>query len=316
MATTMEIPEGVSVRDLLEAGLHFGHQTKRWNPKMRRFIFDKRNGIHIIDLSKSLIMLNEAINFVYEVVLQGREILFVGTKKQAQQAIRELAQECGQHFVTTRWLGGTLTNRETIRQSVKRMREIESMEKDGTLASMHKKEASRAKREHEKLKKNLEGIANMADLPGAIFVVDVNREEIAVAEANKLGIPVIAIVDTNCDPEPIDHVIPGNDDAIRAVRLIAGKLAESIRKASAEYSRIAAEEARKRDAEKAEKAKAEAEKAAKRNKEEAARKEAAKAKKKATTKPGAANKPQPESDAATGASDSPATPPAAEQAQN
>lgn len=263
MATAKDAPHGITVRDLLEAGLHFGHQTKRWNPKMRRYIFDKRNGIHIVDLSKSLILLNEALGFAYDVVIQGKDVLFVGTKKQAQQAMRETAEASGQHFVTNRWLGGTLTNRDTIRHSVRRMREIEAMEKDGTLATMHKKEASRTKREYEKLKRNLEGIANMDNLPGVMFVVDVNREAIAVAEANKLNIPVIAIVDTNCDPDPIDYVIPGNDDAIRAIRLIAGRLADTVKKGAAEYAKIAAEEARKREEEKAaaEKAQAEAQKA-------------------------------------------------------
>ena len=252
MASTGEARQGIGVRDLLEAGLHFGHQTKRWNPKMKRFIFDKRNGVHIIDLAKSLVMMKEALNFIHDIVVSGKKILFVGTKKQAQQVIKETALACGEYYVTTRWLGGTLTNSTTIRRSVKRMREIEELEKGDGLSSMHKKEASMLRHELWKLKRNLEGIADMSELPGVLFVVDVNREAIAVAEANKLEIPVVAIVDTNCDPAPIDYVIPGNDDAIRAIRLITGTVADTIRKASAEYAKIAVELARKKEAEQAE----------------------------------------------------------------
>ena len=285
-----EAPEGIGVRDLLEAGLHFGHQTKRWNPKMKRYIFDKRNGIHIIDLAKSLVMLQSALEFVHDVVANGRSILFVGTKKQAQQVIKETAVACDQHYVTNRWLGGTLTNSNTIRRSVARMREIQEIEKTGMPS--HKKEAARLRRELEKLSRNLSGVANMDQHPGALFVVDINREAIAVAEARKLNIPVIAIVDTNCDPDPIDYVIPGNDDAIRAIKLITAALADSIQRAAAEYAKKAAELARqKAEAEKAaEKARKEqeeklkAEKAAKAEAEKKARAEKkaeAKAKKEA-----------------------------------
>ncbi len=249
MAETGEVSQDVGVRDLLEAGLHFGHQTKRWNPKMKRYIFDKRNGIHIIDLSKSLVMLKQALEFVNDVVLSGRSVLFVGTKKQAQQVIKTSAEGCGQHYVTNRWLGGTLTNNATIRNSIKRMKEIEEIEKNDGFTGMHKKEASHLRRELEKLRRNLGGIADMNSLPGAMFVVDIGREAIAVAEANKLNIPVIAIVDTNCDPDRIDYVVPGNDDAIRAIKLIASTIADTTSRAGAEYAKIAAERARKAEAE-------------------------------------------------------------------
>jgi small subunit ribosomal protein S2 len=250
VAETGEISQDVGVRDLLEAGLHFGHQTKRWNPKMKRYIFDKRNGIHIIDLSKSLVLLKQAMEFVNDVVLMGKSVLFVGTKKQAQQVIKTAAEQSGQHYVTNRWLGGTLTNSATISKSIKRMKEIEEIEKNNGFAEMHKKEASRLRRELEKLRRNLGGIADMDNLPGAMFVVDIGREAIAVAEANKLNIPVIAIVDTNCDPDKIDYVVPGNDDAIRAIKLIAGTIADTTSRAAAEYAKIAAERARKAEAEK------------------------------------------------------------------
>ncbi len=262
MATSApEVSQDIGVRDLLEAGLHFGHQTKRWNPKMKRFIFDKRNGIHIIDLSKSLLMLQEALEFVHSVVINGKSVLFVGTKKQAQQVIQNAAADSGQFFVTHRWLGGTLTNNATIRNSIKRMRDIEDLEKKGAFETMHKKEASRLRRELEKLRRNLGGIADMSQLPGAMFVVDINREAIAVKEAVRLGIPVVAIVDTNCDPDPIDFVVPGNDDAIRAIKLIAGAVAETAKRAAAEYAKIAAEIARKKEQEerKAEEARKKAE---------------------------------------------------------
>jgi len=252
VASTGEARQGIGVRDLLEAGLHFGHQTKRWNPKMKRFVFDKRNGVHIIDLARSLVMMKEALNFIHDVVVSGKKVLFVGTKKQAQQVIKETALACDEYYVTTRWLGGTLTNSSTIRRSVKRMREIEELEKGGGFSSMHKKEASMLRHELWKLRRNLDGIAGMSELPGVLFVVDVNREAIAVAEANKLEIPVVAIVDTNCDPAPIDYVIPGNDDAIRAIRLITGTVTDTIRKASAEYAKTAAELARRKEAEQAE----------------------------------------------------------------
>ena len=256
MATASEQTEGVGVRDLLEAGLHFGHQTKRWNPKMKRYIFDKRNKIHIIDLAKSLVMLNEAVRFIREVVVEGKHVLFVGTKKQAQEVIKGTALECEQHYVTQRWLGGTLTNSGTIRNSAKRLRELEKLESEGMPAA-NKKEVARLRRELEKLRRNLGGIVNMEQTPGAMFVVDINREAIAVAEANKIGIPVIAIVDTNCDPDPIDFVIPGNDDAIRAIKLVTGAIADSIQQGKAEYAKIAAEIARRKETEAAAKRAAE-----------------------------------------------------------
>ena len=244
--------EGIGVSDLLEAGLHFGHQTKRWNPKMQRYIFGKRNGIHIIDLTKSLEHLRDALQFMYETAVSGRRILFVGTKKQAQEIIKETAEQCNQFYVSHRWLGGTLTNSETIRRSVKRMQEIEAIESDDNYAGLGKKEASSLRRELEKLRRNLSGVVGMDSYPGALFVVDINREAIAVAEANKLGIPVVAIVDTNCDPAPVDYVIPGNDDAIRAIRLICGALTGTIEKANAEYARVAAEIARREEEERQE----------------------------------------------------------------
>jgi small subunit ribosomal protein S2 len=251
VASTATAPSGIGIRDLLEAGLHFGHQTKRWNPKMRRYIFDKRGGIHIIDLAKSLALLNEALQFVYDAVSNGKSVLFVGTKKQAQKVIQDAATRCGQHYVSHRWLGGTLTNSKTIRASVKRMREIEALEKSGGLDAMHKKEASSLRREYQKLRQNLTGVANMAELPGVMFVVDITREAIAVCEAKKLGIPVTAIVDTCCDPDPIDYPIPGNDDAIRAITLIVNAVADTASKAQAEYSKRAVEETRRREEQKA-----------------------------------------------------------------
>ncbi|MEI7880540.1 MAG: 30S ribosomal protein S2 [bacterium] len=238
----------LSVKDLLDAGLHFGHQTKRWNPKMKPFVFDKRNGIHIIDLIKTLEQLEKAKTFVYETAARGRPILFVGTKKQAQQIIKEIASSCGQPYVTTRWLGGTLTNSLTIRKRIKYMRQVEKMEKDGDFDKMPKKEVAVLRHELDKLRKNFSGMATMDDKPGAMFVVDVNREAIAIAEANRLHIPVIAIVDTNSNPDPVDYPIPGNDDAIRGIKMIAGALAAVIVKGASEYSKIAVEENKKREA--------------------------------------------------------------------
>ena len=252
MAAAGEARPGVSVKDLLDAGLHFGHQTKRWNPKMKRYIFDKRNGIHIIDLTKSAAMLEQAMQFVYDTAVTGRRILFVGTKKQAQQVIMDAAVSGGQPYVTQRWLGGTLTNSVTIRRSVKRMRDLQALEKKDAFATMHKKEASVLRHELEKLSRNLSGVADMSELPGALFVVDIAREDIAVQEANKLKIPVVAIVDTNCDPDPIDYVIPGNDDAIRAIKLVATAVADTVRLAAAEYAKVAAEEAKRKEAQQAE----------------------------------------------------------------
>ena len=246
---TVEVPADVSVKDLLDAGLHFGHQTKRWNPKMKPFVFDKRNGIHIIDLTKTLEQLEKAKKFVYETAARGRPILFVGTKKQAQQVTKEIAMDCGQPFINTRWLGGTLTNSATIRKRIKYLHQVETMEKDGTFDKMPKKEVAVLRHELEKLRKNFSGMAGMGDQPGAMFVIDINREAIAVAEANRLHIPVIAIVDTNTDPDPVDYPIPGNDDAIRGIRLIAETLATAIKKGVSEYSKIAVEENRKRETE-------------------------------------------------------------------
>ena len=241
MAANDSLPETVGIRELLDAGLHFGHQTKRWNPKMKRFIFGKRNGIHIVDLTQSLKAIEAAAGFVKSVASSGRPILFVGTKKQAQEVIKESALGCGQHSVTTRWLGGTLTNNSTLRRSVKRMRELEEMEKKDGFASVHKKEAAVLRHELEKLRRNLTGIANMTALPGAIFIVDINREAIAVAEARRLGIPVIAIVDTNCDPDLVDYVIPGNDDAIRAIKLVTILMGQAVQAGAEEYTKVAAQ---------------------------------------------------------------------------
>ncbi len=269
----------VTVRDLLDAGLHFGHQTKRWNPKMKRFIFGERNGIYIIDLAKSLAFLRIAQEFLYQTVLSGKSVLFVGTKKQAHEPLKEAAERFKQHYVTHRWLGGMLTNNETIRKSVLRMHELAKMEEDDGFKSIgSKKEASKMRRELIKLQRNLGGIATMEKLPGALFVVDVNREHIAVAEAKRLGIPVIALLDTNCNPDGIDYPVPGNDDAIRAIRLVSKVLGDTILQASNEYAKKVAEDNRRKAAAEAEaKAKAKAEREARRVKEEAARKARAEA---------------------------------------
>jgi len=244
----------LSIQDLIESGLHFGHQTKRWNPKMKRYIFGERNGIYIIDLAKSLTALLEARRFIYDTVSRGRRVLFVGTKKQAQQPIREASERLKMPYVVNRWLGGTLTNNQTIRQSVSRMRTLEKMETDGSINELPKKEIASIRRELEKMRYNLSGIADMEQLPGAVIVVDITREAIAVAEANRLKIPVIAMVDTNCDPDPIDYPIPGNDDAIRAIRLVIDAISTTIQQAQNEYAKVAAEEARRKMAEEAERA--------------------------------------------------------------
>jgi small subunit ribosomal protein S2 len=214
------------MKELLEAGVHFGHQTRRWNPKMKPYIFGKRNGIYIIDLQKTLKLFQEVAEFVEDLAREGKRILFVGTKRQAQEAIAEEASRCGEFSVTNRWLGGTLTNFVTIRASIERMKEAESRLGDES-GALTKKERLRLEREREKMSKNLEGIRDMEELPDALFVVDPKKEYIAVSEANKLGIPVIAIVDTNCDPEMVDYLIPGNDDAIRAIRLFASRIADA-----------------------------------------------------------------------------------------
>jgi small subunit ribosomal protein S2 len=215
------------MKELLEAGVHFGHQTKRWNPKMKEFIFGERNGIYIIDLQKTLKMFKEASKFVQDLATQGRIILFVGTKRQAQDAIAEEAGRCGMFYVNQRWLGGLLTNWVTVQKSVKRLKELDEMATDGRYELLPKKEVIKLERERKHLQANLAGIKNMSRLPDAIFVIDSNKEQIAVREARKLGIPVVAVVDTNCDPSEVDYVIPGNDDALRAIRLFASKIADS-----------------------------------------------------------------------------------------
>ena len=218
----------ISMKQLLEAGVHFGHQTRRWNPKMAPYIFTERNGIYIIDLQKTVKKVDEAYMFVRDLALDGKDILFVGTKKQAQESIESEAKRCGMFFVNNRWLGGTLTNFRTIRTRIDKLNEIDKMEKEGKFELLPKKEVIKLLAEREKLEKNLGGIREMKKLPGALFVVDPKKEHIAVAEARILGIPIVGIVDTNCDPDEIDYVIPGNDDAIRAVKLIAGKLADAV----------------------------------------------------------------------------------------
>ncbi len=261
----MEMPTsaltGITLKDMFDAGLHFGHQTKRWNPKMKGYIFDKRNGIHIIDLTQSVVMLDEAAAFLRDTVLGGKKVLFVATKKQASELVKETAQGIDQYYITERWLGGTLTNAKTIRSSVKRMRQLQATAKaNGGELSEHKQEASMLRRELAKLEKNLTGIAEMTEQPGAVVVVDVVREANAVKEAVRLHIPVVALVDTNADPEPIDYAIPGNDDSVRGIELVMSGLAKVIKTAHEEYSAKAAEESKKREAER--KSRDEAEKAA------------------------------------------------------
>ena len=218
----------VSMKQLLEAGVHFGHQTRRWNPKMAQYIFTERNGIYIIDLQKTVKKLEEAYKLVREMSADGKDILFVGTKKQAADSIREEAEFCSMPFVDARWLGGMMTNFRTIRRRIERLNQLRKMEEDGTFELLPKKEVIKLRGEIERLEKFMGGIQNMKKLPGALFVVDPRKEHIAVMEAKKLGIPIIAIVDTNCDPDEIDAVIPGNDDAIRAVKLIAGTIAQAV----------------------------------------------------------------------------------------
>ena len=249
---------GITLKDLFDAGLHFGHQTKRWNPKMRDYIFDKRNGIHIIDLTQTVQLLDDAAAFLRDTILAGKKVLFVATKKQAAELVKSAATSVDQFYMTERWLGGTLTNAKTIRSSVKRMRQLQATAKaNGGELSEHKQEASVLRRELTKLEKNLTGVAEMAELPGALLVVDVVREANAVNEAVRLGIPVVAIVDTNADPEPIDYVIPGNDDSVRGVELVLNGLVKVIKTANDEYSAKAAEESKKREAERAKRDEAE-----------------------------------------------------------
>ena len=243
----------VSMKQLLEAGVHFGHQTRRWNPKMARYIFTERNGIYIIDLQKTVKKLDEAYMFARDIAAEGGSILFVGTKKQAGDSVKEEAERCGMHYVNARWLGGMMTNFNTIRRRINRLSQLRQMEEDGTFELLPKKEVIKLNLEIEKLEKFLGGIKNMDKLPKALFIVDPRKERIAVAEAKKLGIPIIAIVDTNCDPDEIDYVIPGNDDAIRAVKLIAGAMAnaviegrqgqeEAVEEAEASEEKVVAEE--------------------------------------------------------------------------
>ncbi len=218
----------ISMKQLLEAGVHFGHQTRRWNPKMAEYIFTERNGIYIIDLQKTVKKVEEAYYFVKDIAAEGKSILFVGTKKQAQDSIKEEAERVGMYFVNARWLGGMLTNFKTIQKRIERLAQINKMEEEGTFDLLPKKEVIKLKAQRDKLEKYLGGIKDMKTLPGALFVVDPRKEKIAISEAKKLGIPVVAIVDTNCDPDEVDYVIPGNDDAIRAVKLIASTMANAI----------------------------------------------------------------------------------------
>ena len=234
----------ISMKQLLEAGVHFGHQTRRWNPKMAPYIFTERNGIYIIDLQKTVRKIDEAYAFIRDVAMEGKSVLFVGTKKQAQESIEAEAKRCNMYFVNNRWLGGMLTNFRTIQTRIRRLNEIDRMEQNGQFEALPKKEVIKLKAEREKLEANLGGIREMKKLPGALFVVDPRKEHIAVTEARILGIPIVGIVDTNCDPDEIDYVIPGNDDAIRAVKLIAGKMADAVLEGKqGEQSEPAAEEA-------------------------------------------------------------------------
>ncbi|MCL1863694.1 MAG: 30S ribosomal protein S2 [Defluviitaleaceae bacterium] len=217
----------ISMKQLLEAGVHFGHQTRRWNPKMAEYIFAERNGIYIIDLQKTVRKVDEAYKAVSEIIADGGEMLFVGTKKQAQESIKEEALRCGMYFVNERWLGGMLTNFKTMQLRVQRLKELEKMQEDGRMALLPKKEIAKLEHEMDKLQRNLGGVKHMKRVPDVLFIVDVRKERIAIQEARSLGIPIVAIVDTNCDPDEVDYVIPGNDDAIRAIKLIAGKLADA-----------------------------------------------------------------------------------------
>jgi len=232
----------VTMKELLEAGVHFGHQVKRWNPKMKKYIFGERNGIHIVDLQKTLKGLIEAFNFIKRVSAAGAPILFVGTKKQAQDSIAEEARRAGAFFVNNRWLGGMLTNFSTVKKSIERLKKIEIMKEDGTYNVLKKKEISMLEKERSNLEKNLSGIKQMVSLPGALFIIDPRKEKIAVAEAKRLSIPIVAVVDTNCDPDEIDYVIPGNDDAIRAIKLIASKIANAISESKNELEKAKEDE--------------------------------------------------------------------------
>ncbi len=250
--TTIQPPiapaaQPISMKQLLEAGVHFGHQTRRWNPKMKPYIFGARNGIYIIDLQKTVGLFRRAYSFVADCVGRGGNVLFVGTKKQAQDTVAEEAQRSGQYYVNNRWLGGTLTNFRTIKQGIDRLKGLERMAEDGTFERLPKKEVAALQREREKLEKNLGGIKEMNRLPGAIFVIDPKKEHIAIHEANRLGIPVVAVVDTNCDPDGVDFIIPGNDDAIRSIRLFAGKIADAAVEGAARYAARAPERDEQRE---------------------------------------------------------------------
>lgn len=243
----------VSMKQLLEAGVHFGHQTRRWNPKMAPYIFTERNGIYIIDLQKTVKLIDEAYDFLKDVAASGKPILFVGTKKQAQHAIADEARRCGEFYVCERWLGGMLTNHRTIAARIARLNEIEQMEEDGIFEKLSKKEVSKLQQEHEKLVKNLGGIRDMKGMPGAMFIVDPKKEKIAVHEARILNIPIVGMVDTNCDPDDVDYVIPANDDAIRAVKLISSKMADAVMEGKQGESMDDAEAANAEGAEEGEK---------------------------------------------------------------
>jgi small subunit ribosomal protein S2 len=232
----------ISMKQLLEAGVHFGHQTRRWNPKMAEYIFAERNGIYIVDLQKTVRKVDEAYKAVVEIIADGGEILFVGTKKQAQDSIKEEAERCGMYYVNERWLGGMLTNFKTMQSRVQRLKELERKQNDGSMAALTKKEVAKLDHELEKLQKNLGGVKDMKRVPDVLFVVDARKEKIALQEARTLGIPIVAIVDTNCDPDEVDYVIPGNDDAIRAIKLIAGKMADAVMEAKQGESLEAAPE--------------------------------------------------------------------------
>jgi len=246
-AQAMVAQGGITMRQLLEAGVHFGHQTRRWNPKMKPYIFGARNGIYIIDLQKTVGLARAAFRFVSDVTARGQAILFVGTKKQAQDVIREEALRAGQYFVTSRWLGGTLTNFKTIKQGIDRLKTIEKMAEDGTFDRLPKKEVSQLEREREKLERNLGGMKDLSRLPGALFVIDPKKEHIAIHEAVRLGIPVIGVVDTNCDPDGIDFVIPGNDDAIRSIKLFSSKIADAALEGAARYRATGGDERDERE---------------------------------------------------------------------
>jgi small subunit ribosomal protein S2 len=247
------MPVSINMKELLEAGVHFGHQTRRWNPKMKPYIFGSRNGIHIIDLQKTVKLFAKAYDFVTRTVADGYSLLFVGTKKQAHDSIIEESERCGMFYVVNRWLGGTLTNFETIKKSIGRLKELESMKADGTIHRYTKKEALRMEKELLKLKKNLDGIKDMDELPGAVFVVDPKKEFITIKECRKLGVPIVAIADSNCDPDDLDYIIPGNDDAIRAIRLVCSRMANAcIEGHNLAEERLKAEAEARREAEAAE----------------------------------------------------------------